>query len=50
VGYFLGPVALGLATDLVGADATLGVTALLLVAVAALFARYAPETYRAIRP
>jgi len=50
VGYFVGPVALGLATDLFGADVTLGVTALLLVAVAALFARYAPETYRAIRP
>jgi MFS family permease len=50
VGYFLGPVALGLATDLFGAEATLGATALLLVAVAALFARHAPETYRAIRP
>jgi len=50
LGYVVGPVALGLATDLFGADATLGVTALLLVAVAALFARYAPETYRALRP
>lgn len=50
VGYFLGPVALGLATDLFGAEATLGATALLLGAVAALFARYAPETYRAVRP
>lgn len=50
VGYFVGPVALGLATDLFGAEATLGVTALLLVAVATLFARYAPETYRAFRP
>lgn len=50
VGYFLGPVALGLATDLFGAEATLGATALLLVAVAVLFARHAPETYRAFRP
>ncbi len=49
VGYFLGPVALGLATDLFGAEATLGATALLLVAVAVLFARRAPETYR-VRP
>jgi MFS family permease len=48
LGYVVGPVALGLATDLFGADATLGVTALLLVAVAALFALRAPETYRAI--
>ncbi len=44
LGYVVGPVALGLATDLFGADATLGVTALLLVAVAALFARR--STYR----
>jgi len=50
LGYVVGPVALGLATDLAGAEATLGATAVLLVAVAALFARYAPETYRAIRP
>jgi DHA1 family multidrug resistance protein-like MFS transporter len=49
LGYVVGPVALGLATDLFGAEATLGATALLLVAVAALFARHAPETYRAIR-
>ena len=50
LGYVVGPVALGLATDLFGAEATLGATALLLVAVAALFARHAPETYRSIRP
>ncbi|HEY5725991.1 MAG TPA: MFS transporter [Methylomirabilota bacterium] len=49
LGYVVGPVALGLATDLFGAYATLGVTALLLVAVAALFALRAPETYRALR-
>ena len=32
-----------------GIDATLGGTAVLLVAVALLFARFAPETYRAGR-
>jgi MFS family permease len=46
LGYVVGPVALGLATDLAGADAAIGVTAGLLVAVALLFARLAPETYR----
>jgi DHA1 family multidrug resistance protein-like MFS transporter len=50
LGYVVGPVALGLATDVAGADATLATTAVLLVAVAALFARFAPETYRAGRP
>ena len=44
LGYVVGPIALGLATDLAGADATLGVTAALLVAVALLFWRLAPET------
>jgi DHA1 family multidrug resistance protein-like MFS transporter len=48
-GYVVGPIALGLATDLLGADAALGATAALLVAVALLFARFAPETYRAGR-
>jgi hypothetical protein len=42
----VGPIALGLATDLVGADLTLGGSALLLAATALLFARFAPETYR----
>jgi MFS family permease len=50
LGYVVGPVVLGVATDLVGADATLGATAVLLVVVAVLFARLAPETYRAGRP
>ena len=46
LGYVVGPIALGLATDLVGADLTLGGSALLLAATALLFARFAPETYR----
>jgi MFS family permease len=46
LGYVVGPIALGLATDLVGADLTLGASALLLAATALLFARFAPETYR----
>jgi DHA1 family multidrug resistance protein-like MFS transporter len=48
-GYVVGPIALGLTTDLVGSDATLVGVALLLVVVAALFARFAPETYRVAR-
>jgi len=46
LGYVVGPIALGLATDSVGADATLGATALLLAATALLFGRYAPESHR----
>jgi MFS family permease len=46
LGYVVGPIALGLAADLVGADATLGGAALLLAATALLFARFAPETHR----
>jgi MFS family permease len=46
LGYVAGPLALGLATDLFGAEATLAVTAALLVAVALVFARLAPETLR----
>ena len=49
LGYVVGPIALGLVTDLAGADAALAGTAALLVAVAVLFARLAPETYRAVR-
>lgn len=45
LGYVLGPIALGLAADLAGVDATLAATAALLVAVALLFARFAPETF-----
>jgi len=46
LGYVVGPIALGAAADLFGADVTLGVTALLLVAVALAFWRAAPETFR----
>jgi MFS transporter, DHA1 family, multidrug resistance protein len=49
LGYVVGPITLGVATDLLGADIALGATAALLVAVAFLFARLAPETYRATR-
>ena len=49
LGYVIGPIALGLVADLAGADAALATTALLLTAVALLFARLAPETYRAAR-
>ena len=49
LGYVVGPIALGLAADLAGADVALGATALLLTAVALLFARLAPETYRTLR-
>jgi predicted MFS family arabinose efflux permease len=46
LGYVVGPIALGVAADLAGADAALGSTAVLLAAVALLFARLAPETHR----
>jgi MFS family permease len=46
LGYVVGPIALGLAADLAGPGATLVAVALLLVSVALLFARLAPETYR----
>ena len=49
LGYVVGPIALGLAADLAGADAALGSAAALLVAVALLFARFAPETFRGAR-
>jgi LPS O-antigen subunit length determinant protein (WzzB/FepE family) len=42
----VGPIALGASTDLFGANATLIGTALLMVATAIVFARFAPETYR----
>lgn len=45
-GYVLGPLALGLLTDLFGADVALATAAVLLTAVALLFAALAPETYR----
>ena len=49
LGYVLGPLVLGAVTDLLGADVALGSTAVLMIAVALLFARLAPETYRAGR-
>jgi DHA1 family multidrug resistance protein-like MFS transporter len=49
LGYVVGPIALGLAADLAGANAALAATAIMLTAVALLFARLAPETYRAAR-
>jgi DHA1 family multidrug resistance protein-like MFS transporter len=45
LGYVVGPITLGLATDLAGADATLGATAMLLAATALFFGRYAPESH-----
>jgi len=47
LGYVVGPLVLGVVTDVSGADAALGGTAALLMVVALLFARFAPETYRA---
>jgi DHA1 family multidrug resistance protein-like MFS transporter len=49
LGYVVGPIVLGIVTDLLGADAALGGTAVMMVAVAILFGRLAPETYRAGR-
>jgi MFS family permease len=46
LGYVIGPIVLGAITDLWGADAALTTAAALMLVVAALFARFAPETYR----
>src|SRR5438552_2789512 len=46
LGYVLGPLTLGLATDLAGANLTLAATAVLLAGSGLLFARYAPESLR----
>jgi MFS family permease len=46
LGYVVGPVTLGLAADLFGPQAALGVTVALLVVAGLLFARLAPETHR----
>ena len=46
LGYVVGPLLLGLVADVLGADAALAGTAALLIVVATLFARFAPETYR----
>jgi MFS transporter, DHA1 family, multidrug resistance protein len=45
-GYVIGPLLLGLIADLYSADAALYFAAALLIAVGALFAQLAPETYR----
>jgi MFS family permease len=49
MGYVVGPIVLGLVADLAGANAALASTAAMLVAVAIVFARQAPETFRAAR-
>jgi MFS family permease len=49
VGYVLGPIALGLITDVSGGERALAVAAALLVAVGLAFARFAPESHRAGR-
>jgi MFS family permease len=46
LGYVLGPIVLGIVTDVLGANAALGGTAAALILVALLFARLAPESYR----
>jgi fucose permease len=46
LGYVIGPIALGAVTDLWGVDTALTTAAALMLVVAALFARLAPETYR----
>lgn len=50
LGYVVGPLLLGFVADAAGANAALGGTAVMLTIIAALFARFAPETYRATRP
>jgi MFS family permease len=47
LGYVVGPIALGAVTDVFGPETALAGTAALLVAVAILFGRFAPEMYRA---
>jgi len=49
LGYVVGPIALGVVADLAGGDAALATSAALMVVVAGLFARFAPETYRSAR-
>jgi MFS family permease len=49
LGYVVGPVLLGILTDLAGADVALASSAAAMLAMAALFAWRAPETYRAAR-
>ncbi len=49
-GYVAGPLLLGFVADAAGADAALAGAAVGLTVIAALFARFAPETHRATRP
>jgi MFS transporter, DHA1 family, multidrug resistance protein len=49
LGYVVGPIALGVVTDLFGADTALTMSAVLMILVAALFAHFAPETFRSAR-
>lgn len=49
LGYVVGPIALGVLTDVLGADAALATGAALMLLAAGLFAWCAPETYRASR-
>ncbi len=49
VGYVVGPILLGLLADWQGLDAPLWISAGVLIAMALLFARFAPETHRFAR-
>ena len=49
-GYVIGPLVLGMLVDGVGVTPTLIVAAFLMMGVALLFAKFAPETYAARRP
>ncbi|MCC6178574.1 MAG: MFS transporter [Chloroflexi bacterium] len=49
MGYVIGPILLGVITDLFGANTALGGTSALLAVAALLFAAFAPETYRRVR-
>jgi predicted MFS family arabinose efflux permease len=45
-GYVVGPIAMGLLADTMGATASIEVSAMMLVVAGGLFAAFAPETYR----
>ena len=47
LGYVIGPLALGLLADTHGATSALWISASIMIAVSFVFARWAPETYRA---
>ena len=46
VGYFIGPIMLGIIADLLTGEMALLVTAVLLIGIGFLFAKNAPETYQ----